>query len=221
LACRPVEIDRVDADGPSILGEVVDRVGRQISAYRHALNYYTSNKGDAESFNELLRIAYNFADGAQELMHLAVGVSDMKPLLLWLTMGAQSKFVDELQGLPLGIVGDAKPSISKYRQAVAGARNRAFHDIFAFDQPFRVRLTGDAFQTPELRLFRRYSSKDPALNYNDRKLVALLEGFTRTSEQTVPLGFWESNLKVMEAIECVVKTLWIALIAVFNPAEEV
>jgi hypothetical protein len=214
MAYRPVDIDKVDPAEPSILAEVVERIDSQINDYKRALRSHLARRANPESFNELLRIAYNFADGTQELLRLIIGISDMKPLISWLTIHAQSKLVDRFQHLPLGIIGSSKPSIGKYRAVVAGARNQAFHDIFAFEQPFRVRLTGDAFRTPELRLFRQYSSKTPALDYEDRKLVTLLEGFTRTAEQTVPLGFWESNLEVMQAVADLARSLWSALLIV-------
>ncbi len=211
-AYRPVDIDKVNHAESSILGEVTQRIDYQITEYSVALRSHLKKAGDTESLNELLRIAYNFADGTQELMRLIIGVSDMKPVLSWLTIAAQLRLADRFQSLPFGIIGTAKPSIGKYRAIVAGARNRAFHDIFSFGQPFRVRLTSEAFRAPELRLFRQYASKAPALDYEDRRLVALLEGFTRTSEQTVPLGFWESNLGVMKAVADVTHSLQKALI---------
>lgn len=176
-AYRPVDIDKVGTTEPSILREVAGRIDRQIRDYAVALRSHLANVGDTESLNELLRIAYNFADGTQELMRLVIGVADMKPILFWLTIDAQSRLADQFQNLPFGIIGTTKPSLGKYRSIVAGARNRAFHDIFSFRQPFRVRLTSEAFRAPELRLFRQFTSKAPALDFEDRKLVGLLEGF--------------------------------------------
>jgi len=70
-----------------------------------------------------------------------------------------------------------------------------------FGSPFQVRLTGEAFRTPELRLFREHSRRrEPALEYEDRKLVDLLEEFTRAQERPVPAGFWEQNYLVMRAV---------------------
>jgi hypothetical protein len=69
-------------------------------------------------------------------------------------MTAQSDLTDRFAELPFGLVGRAKPSLGQYRELISGARNRAFHDIFAFGCPFQVSLTGDAFKDAELRLFR-------------------------------------------------------------------
>jgi hypothetical protein len=80
--------------------------------------------------------------------------------------------------------------LERYRSVIADARNQAFHDVFAFDHPFNVKLPGDALRAPELRLFREYKSRnDPALNFEDRGLVEFFEALTRTSERPVPVGF--------------------------------
>jgi len=47
----------------------------------------------------------------------------------------------------------------------------------------------------------------PALEFRDRELVELLQGFTRPAEQPVPLGFWEKDLAVMRAVEDVAVAL--------------
>ena len=104
-----------------------------------ALRSHLARKGDSETFNKILRIAYNFADGTQELLRLVIGVSEMKPVLSWLTIHKQNTLADNFQRLPLVIVGDEKTSIGKYRGVISEARNRAFHDIFSFGQPFRVK----------------------------------------------------------------------------------
>ena len=47
---------------------------------------------------------------------------------------------------------------------------------------------------PADRAYKAHSS--PALEFQDRELVQLLQGFTRAAEQPVPLGFWENGLAV-------------------------
>ena len=92
------------------------------------------------------------------------------------------------------MIGKAKPSFERYRNVISSARNRAFHDVFAFGRPFHVRLPGDAFRSAELRLFQEYSRRSrPGLDFEDRALVELLAGFTRVSERPVPLGFWDKT----------------------------
>lgn len=207
MACRPVDVNDISPEVPSILGEVTKHLEAQIRGYSRALRSHLTDANDGESYNELLRIAYNFADGTQELMNLAIGICDMKPVISWLTIYDQFLLADKFGQLPFAIIGKGKPSLAQYRSIVASARNRAFHDTFSFGQPFRARLTGDAFQAPELRLFRQYTSKAPVLNYEDRDLVTLLEGFTRPAEKPIPLGFWETNLEVMQAVAGVAHSL--------------
>jgi hypothetical protein len=213
LAARPVYIGDVSESAPSILSEMTRRLQEQIRTYSEALEAYLRSARDTEAMNELMRIAYNFADGASALITLVVGISDVKPLLCWLTMTAQSELTDRFTELPFSLVGRAKPSLGQYRDLISGARNRAFHDIFAFGRPFQVPLTGDAFKDAELRLFREYTKRSRSgLDFKDRELVELLSGFTRAAERPVPLGFWEGNLKVMEAVLNVAQSLHRALV---------
>jgi hypothetical protein len=200
-AARPVDIEAVTENGPSILSEVLARIDDQVAAFTSSLESYQQHPDNTDALSEILRISYNFADGAKSLITLVVGLSDLKPILFWLTIVEQFQLADRFGELPFSLVGKAKPSIDRYRSVIAAARNRAFHDIFAFDQPFQIRLTSEAFRAPELRLFREHSRRrEPALEYEDRELVDLLEEFTRSQERPVPVGFWEKNLEVMKAV---------------------
>jgi hypothetical protein len=213
-AGRPIDIDEIAADTPSILSEVVAGIRQQVAAYETALASHLANPDDLEAINEVMRIAYNFADGAKDLIALVIGITDIKPLLSWLTIHAQVELAERFGELPFALVGKTKPSLEKYRSLVAGARNRAFHDLFAFGRPFRVPLRSDAFQAAALHLFREYKRSGPALEFKDRQLVELLQGFTRAAERPVPLGFWEQDLAVMKAVEQVASALHRALVLV-------
>lgn len=190
---------------------------KQVSAYNDALSSHLQDPDDTEALNEVMRIAYNFADGARDLIALVIGLSDLKPLLSWLTISSQCELAECFGELPFALVGKAKPSLEKYRTLIAGARNRAFHDLFAFGRPFRVPLKSDAFQAAALYLFREYKRGGPALEFKDRELVKLLESFTRAAERPVPLGFWEQDLAVMKAVEDVATALHRALVLVAPP----
>jgi hypothetical protein len=217
-AGRPILIDDVRSEMPSILSEVVVRVDEQVLAYKQALSLHLEHPDDSDALNETLRIAYNFADGAKSLITLVVGISDLKPLLFWLTVAAQSDLADRFAELPFALVGKAKPSLERYRTLIAGARNRAFHDVFAFGRPFNVRLGPDAIRDPELHLFREYSRKHgPALDFEDRQVVELLEGLTRVAERPVPMGFWDQNSSVMEGVAEVARSLRAGLVLAAPP----
>ena len=213
-AGRPIDVDDIASDAPSILSQVAAGIHEQVAAYDAALASHVANPDDIEALNEVMRIAYNFADGAKDLISLVVGITDLKPLLSWLTIHAQAELAERFGELPFSLVGKAKPSLEKYRSLVAGARNRAFHDLFAFGRPFRVPLKSDAFQSAALHLFREYKRSGSALEFKDRQLVELLQGFTRAAERPVPLGFWEQDLAVMKAVEQVATALHRALVLV-------
>jgi hypothetical protein len=213
-AGRPIDAEDISADAPSILSEVITGIGEQVAAYDEALDTYLKDPDDTDALNEVMRIAYNFADGAKELITLVIGLSDIKPLLSWLTINAQCELAERFGQLPFSLVGKAKPSLEKYRGLVAGARNRAFHDLFAFGRPFRVPLKSNAFQAAALHLFREYKRGGAALEFKDRELVELLQGFTRAAERPVPLGFWEKDLAVMKAVEDVARAVHRALVLV-------
>jgi hypothetical protein len=218
-AGRPIDIEDITADADSILSEVGAGIHEQVAAYETALTDHLANPDDFEALNEVMRIAYNFADGAKDLIALVIGITDLKPLLSWLTIHAQVELAERFTELPFALVGKAKPSLEKYRSLVAGARNRAFHDLFAFGRPFRVPLKSDAFEAAALHLFREYKRAGPALDFKDRLLVELLQGFTRAAERPVPLGFWEQDLAVMKAVEQVAAALRNALILVAPEAQ--
>jgi hypothetical protein len=187
----------------------------QLEAYDAALEMHRSNAAPDDASHDLLRIAYNFADAAKSFISLMVGASDMKPLVFWMTASSRFGLAERFASLPFSIVGSAKPSLDKYRMVIASARNRAFHDVFAFGRPFHVRLTGEAFRGAELRLFREYGRRnEPALEYEDRRLVHLLESFTRVSERQVPKGFWDQNREVMAAVHAAASSLQSSLVEV-------
>lgn len=81
-AGRPVDIDAVVEAGPSILTEVLARVDEQVAAFKSSLDAY-QQPDDADALSELLRISYNFADGAKSLLNARRGVvgSEARPVL--------------------------------------------------------------------------------------------------------------------------------------------
>lgn len=208
----PVMVNEIAPDKPTVLGRVIERLERQVRDYSTALTRYRGNLSDSEARNELLRIAYNFADGAQGLTGLITGISDLKPLILWLTIDSQLMLALAFKRIPFSS-GDKKISFDKYRTSIANARNHAFHDIFALGRTFKAKLPDNAFSGAEMLLFRDYSARrTSALDYDDRRIVELLEALTRTSEQAVPMQFWGENEEVMRCTVNIAKSLKSALI---------
>ena len=214
---RPVHLEHVTAGAPSILSTVLDRMEGQVKAFSTTLEQHQRSPNNNDVYNELLRVAYNFADGARAFLRLMVGVCDLKPVLFWLTVFEQVELAHRFEKLPFSLVGKGKPSLDRYRSVIADARNQAFHDLFAFDHPFRVELPGDALRSPELRLFREYAKRgDSALTFEDHGIVDLFASLTRTPERPVPVGFWQGNAEVMAAVVDTVRALRRALIVVAN-----
>ncbi|MHB8288803.1 MAG: hypothetical protein ACYDEY_06125 [Acidimicrobiales bacterium] len=212
---RPVDLADVTEDAPSILSNVLERMEQQVKAFATALEQHQRSPDDNDIYNELLRVAYNFADGARAFLRLMVGVCDLKPVIFWLTVFEQVELAQRFEKLPFSLVGKGKPSLERYRSVIADSRNQAFHDLFAFDHPFRVKLHSDALRSPELRLFREYAKRgDSALNFEDRGLVDLLASLTRTPERPVPVGFWQGNKDVMTSVVDTVRALRQALIVI-------
>ncbi|MHB1802573.1 MAG: hypothetical protein ACYCU5_13115 [Actinomycetes bacterium] len=212
---RPVDPADVTEDAPSILSNVLERMEEQVKAFSTSLDQHQRSPDNNDVYNELLRVAYNFADGARAFLRLMVGVCDLKPVLFWLTVFEQVELAHRFEKLPFSLVGKGKPSLERYRSVIADARNQAFHDLFAFDHPFRVELPGDALRSPELRLFREYAKRrDSALNFEDRGLVDLFASLTRTPERPVPVGFWQGNAEVIAAVVDTVRALRRALVVV-------
>ena len=212
---RTVDPLDVSDTGPSILSEVSRRMSDQVKAFATTLLQYRTRPQDGDIYNELLRISYNFADGALAFLNLMVGICDLKPIIFWLTVFEQIDLAHLFGQLPFALVGKGKPSLERYRSVIADARNQAFHDLFGFDHPFRVSLPNDALRSPELRLFREYNRRnDSILNFEDKTLIELFAALSRTPERPVPLGFWDKNEQVMRAVAEVVEALRAALVLV-------
>ncbi|MGO9963703.1 MAG: hypothetical protein ACLPUG_09790 [Acidimicrobiales bacterium] len=219
-AARPVDIADISMTGPTILGSVVDRMEKQVGDFSDFLRLHGEAPADNEGYNELLRVAYNFAEGARSFLSLMVGICDLKPVIFWLTISDQIGLASRFSQLPFALVGGAKPSLTRYRSVISGARNRAFHDLYGFDHPFSAALGEGSLRGAELRLFRDYNSSGPALTFEDRELVELFQGLTRASQRPVPLGFWEKNVSVMTSVTGVARALREALILVAGPTAD-
>jgi hypothetical protein len=124
VAARPINVEDVRADAPSILSQIIAGIREQVEAYDKALASHLRDPDNTDALNEVMRIAYNFADGAERFISLVVGLSDLKPLLSWLTISSQCELAERFGDLPFSLVGKAKPSLQKYRSLIAGARNR-------------------------------------------------------------------------------------------------
>lgn len=210
----------------SILEEIVNRIEEQIKEYDElflkAFNLNSSQPKSSEdqndikdpsAYTDLLRIAYNFADGSKTLLNLLIGICDLKPILFWMTIYEQIKLVNKLS-LSLSHVATKKPKLSEYKSFIGKARNQAFHDFFAFDSSFSMKLPEGSIKSPVLNLFPEFGSKKglPTLDFTDEKLIDLFKKFSRTTEGSVPSGFWEDNREIMELIKIFTNSMLEALL---------
>ncbi len=152
-----------------------------------------------EAYNDVLRIAYNFATDAIGFLRLLTSICDMKPLLLWCTIGSQFRLSEAFKSLPWTRSRN-KASLANYERIIGDARNKAFHRLFPFSKPIDVILAGGSLADVRLRIFSEYSRrKENDLTYQDKGMVELMKEFTITREHSVPSGFWSRNMDVMSA----------------------
>ena len=183
-----------------LLDSFVDALRHNLARYRHAWN---KCKGQVEidpvEFNDVLRIAYNFATDAVLVIRLLVSICDLKPIVRWCTIDEWFQLAEGFRNLPWSKMKE-KHSLDAYQTTVSNARNKAFHRLLPVDNTLRVELEGTKLGRITLRLFPEYAvrSSEGTLDYEDRALVELLTDFTRVSERSVSSQFWRRNIAVME-----------------------
>lgn len=176
-----------------LLDSFVEALRQNLARYKHAWNKCKGQADiDASEFNDLLRIAYNFATDAVLVIRLLVSVCDLKPIVRWCTVDEWFRLAESFRNLPWSKMKE-KHSLDEYQVTVSSARNRAFHRLLPVDNTQLGRIT--------LRLFPEYAARnsEETLDYEDRALVELLTDFTRVSERSVSPQFWRRNIAVMEA----------------------
>jgi hypothetical protein len=181
---------------PHMTESIVQVLQEQRDEYADAL---AKSRKEKTVSNDILRIAYNFASDAITFIRLIVSICDLKPVVLWGTMGKHFALAEALRNLPWHRHRN-KPALSNYRATIADARNSAFHNLFPFRKSLDVSLPEDSLQEAKMRIFSEHTrKKQNVLIYQDKELVDLLFEFTRARERQVSLQFWEKNLEVMDA----------------------
>jgi hypothetical protein len=178
----------------------ISRILREhLSRYDEALAHggATAN-ASPEDHNEILRISYNFASDASDLIKLVLSIADLKPLVSWCTLGAQHRLAAALAAL-FPYEKSRKPSIAAYASTIGDARNSAFHDLFPFRRSLDVALQDGDIHDPSLRIFSMYTKRnDNELRYRDKALIDVLTSFTRARERRLPSVFWQRHRVVMQ-----------------------
>jgi hypothetical protein len=183
-----------------LLDSFVEALRENATRYKKA---WSKCKGqldmDPGEFNDVLRIAYNFATDAVLVIRLLVSICDLKSIVRWCTVDEWFRLAETFRKLPWAKTKD-KPSLDAYQQTVNNARNKAFHRLLPVDNTLRVELEGTKLGRITLRLFPEYVARnaEQTMDYEDRALVELLTDFTRVSEKSVSPQFWQRNITVME-----------------------
>ncbi len=213
---RIIRLNTRDSDAPmsSLLDQIVSHMEVQIKEYEQSLKSLEHDPSDRDAYNNILRISYNFASDAIGLVTLFVSICDLKPVVQWLTVPENFALAQAFRRLPFGTESSKKPSLKTYIDVIGGARNRAFHDFFAFERAFEVDLSGVALQARRLLLFPAHRrAPDNAFDYEDRELVEVLRSFTRAPERSVSMDFWRRNLDVLKSTDTLTRGIRDALVA--------
>jgi hypothetical protein len=187
----------------SFIARLRQAVSNQRKLYDEALTKCDKEGGSSGvHLNEVLRIAYNFADDALKVLQLLVSVSDLKAVLLWCTIREHFDVATAFRNLPW-TKSTKKPSLSRYQEIINGARNRAFHNLLAFDRTIESDLQGVPISARSLTLLQAHSRKKVhiAFDYEDRELVEVLTELTLAPETAVSMDFWKRNAHVMQTFE--------------------
>ena len=156
---------------------------------------------DKDAFNEVLRISYNFSSDVIPLLKLIISICDLKPIILWSTIGEHYALSEAFRNLPWTRSRN-KPSLKNYIDTVGDSRNSVFHNLFPIQKALRFSLPSEAFQDTELLFFSEYALRggNNKLTYQDKELVDLFLVFTRARQRPVPSDFWKKNVDVMDKV---------------------
>jgi hypothetical protein len=181
------------------LDNMVIPLREHLDLYRDALRHLDTENPDSPIPTEVLRIAYNFTDDALKLIRVLVSVGDLKPLVLWGTFLSHYCLSEAIRSLPWA-KQITKPKLSEYRNQIAKARNRAFHQLLPFSKSLEVEVPDSSLRDVRIRIFSEFSGRtNPnTFTFRDKELVDVLMEFSRTSEEVVDRTFWGRNADVME-----------------------
>jgi len=187
----------------SFIEQLQNSVIEQRKLYESALEKCKSGQDPNEiNLREIMRISYNFADDAINLLQLLVSLSDLKAVVLWSTLKSHFDLAESIRNLPWS-KSDKKASPDYYVEKIKGARNHAFHNLLLFDRTIEADLSGVQVHAKKLTILPPYSQRknNVPLDYEDREIVEILSEITRATETVVTLDFWIKNLAVLESFE--------------------
>ncbi|MBC7098105.1 hypothetical protein H5T52_03165 [Candidatus Bipolaricaulota bacterium] len=182
-------------------------VAEQRRLYETALKKCAEGGSTGDTYlREVMRIAYNFADDALKILRLLVSIADLKAVLLWCTVKQHFDVAEALRSLS-GTKSSGKALLEWYQKTIKDARNRAFHNLLAFDRTIEADLTNVQVNARRLILLPAHGhrGRTATFDYEDREMVEVLKELTRAPEVAVPLDFWKKNCIVMKSFEKLLK----------------
>lgn len=191
----------IDPAKKYLIDKIIQVVQDHINDYATHIGSITTNQ---QSYNEILRISYNFVSDINKLLVLIINVCDLKPIVLWMNIHKFLKLDIAFKELPFGF-SKTKPSLKIYESLIKNARNKTFHQLFPFNKSLELKI--DNLDDIRLRMFSSFNNKsDNTMSYKDKKLAEILLEFTRVVEQSVDNNFWIKNQVVMNSIIALIKS---------------
>jgi hypothetical protein len=149
---------------------------------------------------DILRIAYNVASDALQIVQLCLAVHDLKPLVQWLTIHSSSALFDRLHAL-LPYSTAKKPDLELFASLVKDARNREFHNALPYVRTLESSLPSSSIRAVQVRFMSEFGrSGENRMRFEDDELLDLLFGITRAKQRPLPLTFWSDAGRVMHAM---------------------
>ncbi|MDY6993860.1 MAG: hypothetical protein SVR94_14835 [Pseudomonadota bacterium] len=184
--------------------QVLNSIEKEISDYKSSLDAWRNKIDSEKNFTNILRISYNFVDDIDKLLRLIVSISDLKPLLFWLTI--YSQYLVKLEFSRLDWQKTNKPSIAEYSRLIKGARNSKFHNMMNMNNTLEVDMNNIIIQAKRLIFFNEYPNKNQNnFEFQDQQLIDVLVEFNRVAEKNVSDDFWTQNLAIMKAANNLVR----------------
>lgn len=134
------------SEDEGLLDQVVKALKKHREEYVELLDQHTQN------INELRRIAYNFATDVLTYLNLIVSICDLKPIVLWGTIGEHFCLSEAFRNLSC-FDNKIKPSLKGYRQIISDERNESFHRIISLNKTLKLELPPEAIGYTEITFF--------------------------------------------------------------------
>ena len=195
----PLTIPNKNSDlEETFFDQVLNSIEKETADYESSLNAWKNKVDSEKNFTNILRISYNFVDDIEKLLRLIVSISDLKPLLFWMTIYSQYLVKREFSKLDWQKTN--KPSIAEYSRLIKGARNSRFHNMMNMNNTLEVDMNDISIQAKRLIFFNDYTNKNQnSFEFQDQQLIDVLVEFNRVAEKTVSDNFWTQNLAIMKA----------------------